>query len=1165
MLSHIYTKRTYKNFLILLFACFFILSKGQILPKDRNYIHSKEYLTPTKSSTNSAKQINGVTYFDGLGREQQVVKINFSPEGKDVITHIEYDELGRQAKDFLPSPTNQSNGAFNQDWKENYDQYYSQNYNTTIYFSEKEFEKSPISRILKQAAPGEDWKMGANHEVKFKYQTNTDNEVMYFFAHTEWDQVNEVYQTNLTKGKEGNLYYPAGSLVKTITLNENNINEEKTNSVEEFKNLEGNLILNRTYNDKQEKIDTYYVYDIYGNLSYIITPSAADKNNISTEILDNLCFQYRYDYKNRLIEKRIPGKDWEFFLYDQQDRLVASQDGNMRKNNYWIFTKYDMFNRVSYSGILKENKGRAAFQKEINDLFSDNNVSRSETPFTMNGISISYQKNKGFPSNPSEIFLVNYYDDYLFSQAIPPKSEIENQYTINEKPEEKNNHVTTKSLITASFNRVLGENAWEKNYYYYDKNANIINTYSENAYGGFTDISKKLDFRGKVIYEKIRHKRELKDNETILVNKFFYDDQERIIKQTQKINELPEELLFKNKYDELGVLTTKQVGGDDLSGENAIQSFDYSYNIRGWLTKIKNTPKSNNSLFTLNLSYNSDNGDLKTPIKPLYNGNISKQEWKFEGSSINAYNYYYDALNRLMNAKFFEQGTATRKFQEKLKYDNNNNITAIKRWNQNANDDENSSIDDLTFHFNKNSNQINYISDLSNNQEGAKPQSQNNYSYDANGNITKDVSKNIKNILYNYLNLPQTINLADFDVNYVYLSNGTKISKRIKDTLIDYLHNFQYKNKELQFIPNSEGYFDFKNQRYVYILRDHLGNNRLSFFKDKISGEINIIDTHNYYPFGLAHSNSSEQKTQNKDFKYKFNGKELQPETGLYDYGARFYLPDIGRWMNIDPLAEKYYSISPYAYVNNNPIMLIDPTGMMPEDIFVNDSKGNHLFTLDDGKSTITTITVSDLYDLGIQWWEPEANNYMPLKGVNPILTSLDYSGVLHTSFKDIVEWTTRENRFMASFASGLRGDWKKASDGGRGYILAEADGLPYWTDALGQIPFTIDTYEYYLRNYYGNKSIENAGYRFNVAVSTIKDGINAANGIPYISPDRTKSYDNFMILRTVSWAEKHMHQYGKSMNSWNEHVRGIYLYSSELSVPLTNSQYSRFKNLIFN
>uniref|UniRef100_UPI0039A68722 RHS repeat-associated core domain-containing protein n=1 Tax=Ornithobacterium rhinotracheale TaxID=28251 RepID=UPI0039A68722 len=83
------------------------------------------------------------------------------------------------------------------------------------------------------------------------------------------------------------------------------------------------------------------------------------------------------------------------------------------------------------------------------------------------------------------------------------------------------------------------------------------------------------------------------------------------------------------------------------------------------------------------------------------------------------------------------------------------------------------------------------------------------------------------------------------------------------------------------------------------------------------------------------------------DFKHKFNGKELQPETGLYDYGARLYLPDIGRWMNVDPLAEKYSNVSPYAYVNNNPIMLIDPDGRMavPPDDYIFNEKGDYVRT----------------------------------------------------------------------------------------------------------------------------------------------------------------------------------------------------------------------------
>ncbi|WP_370288388.1 RHS repeat-associated core domain-containing protein [Elizabethkingia sp. JS20170427COW] len=201
--------------------------------------------------------------------------------------------------------------------------------------------------------------------------------------------------------------------------------------------------------------------------------------------------------------------------------------------------------------------------------------------------------------------------------------------------------------------------------------------------------------------------------------------------------------------------------------------------------------------------------------------------------------------------------------------------------------------------------------------------------------------KNISNITYNFLHLPQQITHAGNNISYTYRADGLKLKKVVGTNRVDYLDGFQYANNILQFIPTSEGYYDFVNNRYVYHYTDHLGNVRVSYYRNGSSPT--ILEESNYYPFGLQHEGYNNY-AGNPNYQYKYNGKELQ-ETGMYDYGARMYMPDIGRFGTQDALGEMYYSYSPYGYVANNPIKFIDPTGM-----WIDIKDGDNTYRYNNGK-----------------------------------------------------------------------------------------------------------------------------------------------------------------------------------------------------------------------
>ena len=372
--------------------------------------------------------------------------------------------------------------------------------------------------------------------------------------------------------------------------------------------------------------------------------------------------------------------------------------------------------------------------------------------------------------------------------------------------------------------------------------------------------------------------------------------------------------LYDATYDNFGRLLTKQYHG------TSINKLTYAYNLRSWLTGISGT------CFTQNLYYNTGVGTAK------YNGNISSMTWKSGNeSTVRGYKFTYDGLDRMLNATYGETAsisTNANRFSENVTgYDKNGNIKSLQRYGQTG-ASAYGLIDNLTFTLN--GNQLSRVDDAVmasaygggfEFKDGVKQVGE--YTYDANGNLTKDLNKGITDIQYNCLNLPSAVTFSDGStITYVYAADGTKLRTVHKiggaTTTTDYCGNVVYENGAQKLLITEEGYITLSDNKYYYYLKDHQGNNRVVINQ---SGAVE--ETNHYYLFGGVFASSTSTQP------YKYNSKEYDTKKGLnwYDYGARHYDAVLGRFMTVDPLAEKYYSESLYTYCYSNPINCIDPNG----------------------------------------------------------------------------------------------------------------------------------------------------------------------------------------------------------------------------------------------
>ena len=598
--------------------------------------------------------------------------------------------------------------------------------------------------------------------------------------------------------------------------------------------------------------------------------------------------------------RKLPGCDAVRYVYDKADRLIFVQDGNLKGQGRWRFTIPDALGRTVLSGLCSE------------PLPVDGSAVEAE--FTGSGSYKGYAVKVGGTVRAlsgSRLLTVNYYDNYDFlgKNGFPAYA-----YDSSMESSGYGTKSDARGMLTGSVTVLAGDGAGQLySVVYYDRRSRPVQRQGSNSLGGKETEYTAYNFTGQPTRLRHVHTAQGKAVRTE-VRTYSYDHAGRLLTVKHKLDALGEVTLVNNVYDDLGRLQSKSLHG------SAVNKQTYAYNIRNWLTGVSG------SKFTQNLYYNTGNGVAK------YNGSVSSMTWKAGNeSTVRGYKFTYDGLDRLLNAIYGETAgisTNANRFSENVtNYDKNGNIKGLQRYGQTG-ASAYGLIDNLTFTLN--GNRLNRVDDAVTAstygggfefKDGVKQA--NEYAYDANGNLTKDLNKGITGISYNCLNLPNAVTFSDGStITYTYGADGTKLRTVHKigsaTTTTDYCGNVIYENGVQKLLLTEEGYVTLSDSKYHYYLKDHQGNNRVV-----INQSGTVEETNHYYPFGGVFASAGSIQP------YKYNGKEFDNKKGLnwYDYGARHYDAALGRFTTNDRFAEKYYSMSPYQYGANNPVNNIDVNG----------------------------------------------------------------------------------------------------------------------------------------------------------------------------------------------------------------------------------------------
>lgn len=803
----------------------------------------------------NGKVLQSVSYFDFFGRPTQSISVGVTPNKKDIISLNYYDNLERSTREYLSYPSSANTGSFRTNAFYDQGQYYSD----PKPYSEVDVEDAPRGRVLEQAGVGNNYSLSSGHTTKYNYRLNEASDQVF-----HWDITNEG-----SLKLNDSPYLPNDILNVTEVKGPNWVSADGENGTSlTFTDVQGQTVLTRTITNGN-RLDTYYVYDKYGQLRYTIPPEAVNevKNGnastigdsqifntsqnfptsysktsayyympgvtvtlpqgmtfdpgfsiepypISEEFIAKWLFINTYDVKGQLIAKKVPGAEEVFYVYDASGRLILSQDGNQRKTNKWTFTKYDAQDRPVLTGELTDSRSQAALATYV----AGEVVPSGNKYYETRGSSVHGYTNNVWPrvSNENAYYVVSYYDDYAFSSSWGTDYQFKANY--NDFTEAKADR--PYGAETGGKIKVIGSNQWLKSVKYYNHEGQLLQSIAEHHLNGVEKAYFKYNFVGEVT--ESRTETELASGKVVSQHvRSEYDDAGRLIETYHSIDDEPEVLVASLAYNEDGELVEENWHSTD-DGATFIQSLDYTYDVQGRLTHLNDAQRTGEAsdLFGMQLYY--DSSPTGFSFSPQYNGNLAGIAWSNAAmGSIDqrGYAYSYTDINQLSGATYKEED-GNNVWNKKvghynvsgIAYDGNGNIQTLKRHHSVSNSA--TLIDDLEYTYD--GNQLVKVRDKATSaskdmgfKDGANGSIE--YTYDANGNLLTDANKLITSISYNELNKPTQINFTGSDyIKYNYDAGGTRLKQEVYvsgqlSQTYDYLGGMIFDNGALSEIQTGRG------------------------------------------------------------------------------------------------------------------------------------------------------------------------------------------------------------------------------------------------------------------------------------------------------------------------------------------------------------------------